>query len=192
MSGAASIIIGGSGLLGSTFEQIRSEVEANKQRQQALKLRLAEEKVASNQRKIQTENQVNRVMASQVAGQAASGFALSSPSFGAIQVDSLNKAADDINADNLNFQFQKTTIEQAKASSEGNRNIGVGKSLFNAGETIAFAFASGGKIPGPGPFAAKAIPKGSSAANQEILGATKEDQKATDDLRFFDPFKNLS
>lgn len=191
MAGAAALIITAVTTAVETGLQISAEDEANKQREQALNLRLQEEKVASNQRKIQTENQVNRVMASQVAGQAASGFTLSSPSFGAIQVDSLNKAADDINADNLNFQFKKTAIDEAKAASEANRNIGVGKSLFNAGETIGASFAAGGKKPGPGPFAAKAIPKGSSADNQEILGNTKKNLDATDDLRFKDPFAAL-
>jgi hypothetical protein len=190
-AGIAELVLGGV----ATGASIFSQKEAEKQREQALNLRLEQEQAATNERKLQTEGQVERVLASQVAGQAASGFTLSSPSFGAIQVDTLNNAAKDLNADNLNLQFQQTAIAESKEANRQQTDIGIGTSLFDAAAIATSVGVSGGFK-----TAEVAIPKGSSGFNQQLFSAAA--RKATDPFAaapsklsnnplFRDPFENL-
>ncbi len=119
-----------------TAGKIFSQNEARKSRERALQSRLEQEKAATNERVIKTLKRSSDIFDAQQAGQSVSGFTLSSPSFGAIQKDSLNEASKDVNAENLNFLFKKTAIENKQKSINDKTNIGIGLSLFDAGSLL--------------------------------------------------------
>ena len=111
MADLATAVVGGSLIL-KTFEQ-RNQAEAEKQ---ALDLREQQEEIAAVSRENQRAQEIQRVISTQTANQAASGVSLSSPSFNAIQMNSINEFAQDEKLDALNFQFQKAAIDQQKSN----------------------------------------------------------------------------
>lgn len=126
-------VFAGAALLGTAVSLIGRQQESQA-RQRALDLQLQQTKAAATQRESQRSRQLSEVLSSQVARQGASGFSLSSPSFNAIQVDSLNQFAQDQNADALNFTFAK--LAHARESRDIRRQTLFGSigDIFNAGQ----------------------------------------------------------
>ena len=100
------IIVTAATAIYGAVEKSSQEKEAAKSRQDAIRTKMTEERAASYQRSINETNQVNRLMARQEAVGAANG-SIGSPSFGAIQEDTLNQYANVENANNLNLTFQQ-------------------------------------------------------------------------------------
>lgn len=174
-------------LVGGTGLSIFSRVESEKQREQALNLRLEQEKALTNQRMLTQEKQASNVFSQQVVHQAASGFTLSSPSFGAIQKDSFNELTKDLNADQLNFMFQKTSIDQAKDNLREETWVGAGESLFNAGTAAFSGSLFGGAAASKAAKATGQFALPSSSAPNTSLGVLSEAASKTPRL-YQDPF----
>lgn len=114
--------------------------QAAQARQNALDIRLRQEQDAMRQQQINQTRKVNNVLATQNVMAATRGESLSSPSFSAVQMDTLNQFAQDQNADALNLNFQKEAIDQQKANAQAQGNL----SFLSSGLSIAKMFGNWG------------------------------------------------
>ena len=122
--------------VGSAVFKGVSQLEAGEARADAARSRKQQEEIASRERSIQRTGQVNRVLAEQIALESARGVALSSPSFFAIQQETLNQFAEDENADALTLSFTKQALEQKSHNAELVGELGFAGSLFDAAKTF--------------------------------------------------------
>lgn len=138
----------------SAFEKSQQEKAAAQSRENAIKLRMQQEQIASNQRMTNEMDRVNRLMARQDAIGAATG-AFGSPSFEAIQSDTLNEFAKDANANNLNLSFQKEAAEQQVHNIRNEEKAQQVGNLLDFGSQVANLFSLG-----EGNFSKADVPRG--------------------------------
>lgn len=122
-----STVLGVAGLGTSLFG--RSEQE--QQQEKAIELQNREQIDAYNQRQTQQTRRLNETMASQNARQGASGFSLSSPSFNAVQRDSINQFDEDQNADALGQSFSEINSANEDENAQQNEFWGDVGDIFN-------------------------------------------------------------
>jgi len=141
------------------YEKSQQEKAAAQAREQAITLRMQQEQIAANQRTTNEMDQVNRLMARQDAVGAATG-AFGSPSFEAIQTDTLNEFAKDENANNLNLTFQKEAGEQDIQNVKQAEKAQQWGNLIDFGSQVANLFSLG-----EGGFSKAGVPRGAQGSS---------------------------
>ena len=132
------IIVTAATAIYGAVEKSSQEKEAAKSRQDAIRTKMTEERAASYQRSINETNQVNRLMARQEAVGAANG-SIGSPSFGAIQEDTLNQYANDENANNLNLTFQQEADLQNIQNQKGVNSEANAEAISSSASAVSTA-----------------------------------------------------
>lgn len=130
---SAAILIGfGGAALKSLFGF--NEAEA---RNRALRERELENKVAANDQEIQRQRSIKKVLSAQVAQSAASGIAPTSGSFKAIQIDTINKFAEDQEMTGLQLDVENENLEQQQRNNNNEALIKTFGNLFAGAEFAA-------------------------------------------------------
>jgi len=126
----------------STGARIFEGHQAEKARERALKLRLKEERAATQQRQLKRTKELNHVLAQQTADESSRGLSLASPSFGAITRDTLENFKEDEDADKLNFQFKKTAIHNSIQDAKNDFLAGSVQAGLEGAQTIVDSYSS--------------------------------------------------
>lgn len=160
---AVEIGVAVAGMMLKSYEQ-RNQAEAQKD---ALTMRGQQEQLAAEQKENQRAQKLQEVMSTQIANQGASGLSFSSPSFNAIQIDSINKFAADEKLDELNNQWQQAAITQQKDNIDDEFIANLGSNLFSAASFAANASGGGGGGAGAATAAAGSAGGGGLSAKKK-------------------------
>jgi len=99
----------------------------------ALKIEENEAELAATQKRIKQDDNIQRVLSSQLATESGSIFSASSASFGAISKESIDQFAEDREVTNLNLELQKANISQQKSNINMGVILGTASNLVDAG-----------------------------------------------------------
>ena len=116
-----------------------SSIEANEARQQALQQRMFQNQLSANQKSLQRQRQLERIISSQNAMVGARNIDPASASFKAIQEDTFNQYAMDTKADNMSLSFQQDALQQDSTQSNWETGLGVFGSLAEGAKGIQSA-----------------------------------------------------
>lgn len=143
--GGVAILAGAE--IASTGAGIFARHSATAAKQRQLQVAIEEQQVSANQKKIGLADKMQRLMGAQTAAQSASGFALASPSFGAIQANTFNEFAKDQQAESLNEMFKVTTLKEQQAALGQQGLFSDAEDIFNLVGSFAKGGVFKGKIP---------------------------------------------
>ncbi len=119
-----------------TAVSIIGRSEAASAKEKAVDLELKQEQLAEDQRSTQRTARLNDVLANQTAEAGAKGFSAASGSLFAIGADSINKFAQDENADAINLSFDKINAANKKSNIKANELWGDAGSVIDLGANL--------------------------------------------------------
>lgn len=119
-----------------TTERIRSAEEQNRLRQQAIDDRIREEKIAANNKALQRQDQLEKVVSAQEARIGASGLAPSSASFRAIETNTFDEFAKDQKADNLTLKFNELGLDEQREQFNDEEKYQIEGDIFQGASSL--------------------------------------------------------
>ena len=128
--------------IGSLFDilgtgaRVSAARQENEFRQEELTNQLNEEKIAANNRALQRQDQLAKVISSQEARIGAGGVAASSPSYRAIEENTFDEFAKDQRADNLSLSFKELQIGEEREQAREEEHYKVSNSLFSGAASL--------------------------------------------------------
>lgn len=127
----------GATLLGGEFSGgLFSRDLQRRQQEESIKLNLESEEAAESNRSLMRTQRLNSILASQAARAGASGFSAASPSLFAISANSINKFAQDENADAINLSFDKINAAHQERNAFNQELFGDLGSVISLGQTF--------------------------------------------------------
>ncbi len=142
---AAGAAVGGGLSILSAAYQIDAARQEGHAKVRALELRRLQERVASQTTGVQILRGANQLLSHQLAVQSTKGVSLGSPSFQAIESDTLNEFKKDEDAERLNLLSKETAISNAERQAEFEAKMKKRKILFDTASSLAnTAVAAGG------------------------------------------------
>ncbi len=109
--------------------------------ERAIRERETQNRIAADQQAIQRANKLRKVLGAQNAQAAASGISVGSSSLKAIEVSSINEAAQDQQLSNLQLDIENTNLERKKKEVQGAAMFNAFNNIFEA--TTAFTGTGG-------------------------------------------------
>ena len=88
-----------------------SGYDAGEAQKSALELKLTQQKLQQNQKKIQMNRNIDRLFSHQLVIQASKGANFSSPNFTAIQRETLDRFQEDVDASTLNDAWSNAAVQ---------------------------------------------------------------------------------